>query len=358
MPGDDGTVRVSIVVPVYNSARELEECLAALTRWSGPKAELIVVDDASTDESPSVAARFADRVVRLAHNSGPAAARNEGARHARGDVLFFVDADVVVAPGVVGRIERTFADDPNIVAVFGSYDATPRARGHVSRYRNLLHHFVHQTADVTASTFWAGCGAVRREVFEDLGGFDAARFRRPSIEDIEFGTRLCRAGHRVVLDKGLQGTHLKRWTLVSMIRTDVRQRAIPWSRLVLQDGNIPSTLNLTWDQRVSAALVAIVIVCVALALVRLEFLIGAGAALAGVLALNRKLYALFLRHGGLRFAGAGVVLHLLYFVYSALSYAYASAEHKLKGATGARASTHVEEDPLHRHAAITERKVS
>ena len=83
----------------------------------------------------------------------------------------------------------------------------------VSQYRNLLHHFVHQEGNPEASTFWAGCGAVRRAAFDAVAGYDEARFRRPSIEDIELGYRLRRAGYRIRLDRDLQCTHLKRWRL-------------------------------------------------------------------------------------------------------------------------------------------------
>ena len=115
------------------------------------------------------------RVLRLADNAGPAAARNHGARHARGEILFFVDADVVVAPGAVEHVMRVLSRDPDVAAVFGSYDASPPQPSIVSQYRNLLHHFVHQEGNPEASTFWAGCGAVRRAVFEAVGGLSTPR---------------------------------------------------------------------------------------------------------------------------------------------------------------------------------------
>ena len=97
-------MRLSIIVPVYNNPQDLRECLAALIASAGPDSEIIVVDDASTDDTPSVAAQMGVRVLRLAKNSGPAAARNYGARHAQGEILFFVDADVVIAPDAVRRV--------------------------------------------------------------------------------------------------------------------------------------------------------------------------------------------------------------------------------------------------------------
>jgi len=226
--------RVSVIVPAYKNAQQLEECLSALKRDALPDTEIIVVDDASRDETPATAERCGVRVLRLAENAGPGGARNHGASHARGDILFFVDSDVVVRPGSVARVAQVFREHPDLAAVFGSYDAHPRAAGVVSQYRNLLHHFVHQQGNSDASTFWAGCGAIRRRVFEEVGGFDGQRFPRSSIEDIELGYRLRQAGYRILLDKSLQGTHLKRWSLRSVIWTDVTRRAIPWSRLILE----------------------------------------------------------------------------------------------------------------------------
>jgi len=181
-------IKISVIVPVYNNPRDLQDCLSALLRSSGGDCEIIVVDDASTDGTSSVAERMGVMVLRLTQNSGPAAARNFGAIHARGEVLFFVDADVVVAPGTLERVLKVMENDSELAAVFGSYDAQPRAAGVISQYRNLLHHFVHQTGNSEASTFWAGCGAIRRAVFEKIGGFDQKQFRRPSIEDIELGS--------------------------------------------------------------------------------------------------------------------------------------------------------------------------
>ena len=335
---DNNSIRVSIIVPVHNNPQDLRKCLSALTAPSDAESEVIVVDDASTDDTPAVAARMGVRVLRLAQNSGPAAARNHGARLAQGEILFFVDADVVVAPGAVGRVAKAFEEHPDVAAIFGSYDAFPRARGVVSQYRNLLHHFVHQHGNPDASTFWAGCGAIRRSVFQAMEGFDEKRFPRPSIEDIELGYRLRQAGHRILLDKTLQATHLKRWTLRSVVRTDVTCRAIPSSRLIIERKHAPDDLNLKKAQRVSVALAALASVLLPFALFRVELLRLSAAALLGVLILNRELYAFFFRQRGLLFASACVPLHLLYYLCGGFSYLYVRIGFPPKAAAKTRPS--------------------
>jgi hypothetical protein len=246
---------------------------------------------------------------------------------------------MVAAPGTLDHVATLLDDRPDVAAVFGSYDATPGAAGTVSRYKNLLHHFVHQNGEAQASTFWAGCGAIRRRVFEELGGFDEERFRRPSIEDIELGYRLRRGGHRILLDKTLQGTHLKRWTLRSLLWTDVIGRAIPWSRLILESGQRMDDLNLRPGQRMSAALVGLAAVCLALAPLRTGLVAMAALALLTVIVLNRHLYGFFVREGGLAFAGACLLLHWLYYLYSMLAYLGVWASVRLRrrraGAAGA-----------------------
>jgi glycosyltransferase involved in cell wall biosynthesis len=325
-------MRISIIVPAYNNPQDLRQCLSALMAEAYPGAEVIVVDDASTDDTPAVAIRMGARVLRLAKNSGPAAARNYGARHATGEILFFVDADVVVAGGAVRRVVDVLEERPGLAAVFGSYDARPQAGGVVSQYRNLLHHFVHQDGNPEASTFWAGCGAIRRPVFEEVGGFDERRYPRPSIEDIELGYRLRHAGYHILLDRSLQAKHLKRWTLRSMIWTDISCRAVPWSRLILESKKAPDDLNLKGSQRLSAALVGVAGALMPLTTFRVELLALPIAVLLSVIVMNRALYAFFFRQRGLLFAGAGMLLHLLYYLYSGMSYLYVWTGFRLKGA--------------------------
>ena len=156
---------VSVVVPVFNGEAELKQCLGALRNSGVAPLEIIVVDDGSTDGSKEVAGQFGARVLSTGGRSGPARARNVGAREARGEVLFFLDADVVAQADAVGRVQTAFTEDETLDALIGSYDDDPAERDFLSQYKNLMHCFVHQTGHEQASTFWSGCGAIRRPVF-------------------------------------------------------------------------------------------------------------------------------------------------------------------------------------------------
>jgi len=329
-------ISLSIIIPVYNAGNDFGDCLSAILDGCRSDVEIMVVDDASTDQTSAIAVRMGARVLRLAKNSGPSAARNFGARHARGESFLFVDADVVIAPGLIDRVIATFEARPEIAAVFGSYDAFPRAQTLVSQYRNLLHHYVHQEGNPDASTFWAGCGAIRRSVFEAVGGFDESRFPQPSIEDIELGYRLRRAGYRILLDKALQGTHLKHWTLWSVIRTDIQRRAVPWARLMLESRNVTNDLNVKTPQRISGLLVMLTCLFLLLAVFRLEFLVLAAVTSIAVILLNREWYGFLLRRRGALFAGACIPLHFLYFLYSTLSYLWVWATFHLRAVVNQR----------------------
>lgn len=311
---------ISVVIPVYNGGGGLERCLAGLRRSRGVTWECIVVDDGSSDGSAEAARRSGARVMSTGRpRGGPARARNVGARAARAPLVCFLDADVVVGPRTLADFVALFDADPSLAAAFGSYDAQPGASDFLSQYRNLLHHFVHQTGREEASTFWAGCGAIRRDVFLDVGGFDPA-YVRPSIEDIELGYRLRAVGARIRLAKQIQVTHLKRWTFAGILVTDVRDRALPWTALIRQTGVLPNDLNLDWPSRLSALSVYALAGLLTVGWRRPIAWPAALVPLGVLLACNRALYGFFRRERGFWFSLRTLPLHWLYYAYSALAF--------------------------------------
>lgn len=311
---------ISIIIPVYNGEKFLPRCLDAVASSSYKKYELIVVDDCSTDDSARISRERGALVLGTSRQSGPAGARNLGAQKARGEVLFFVDADVVVKPDALERVAAISIEHPDVAAVFGSYDDEPAEKNFISQYKNLFHSFVHQQACVEAETFWAGCGAIRRDVFLAIDGFDADRYPRPAIEDIELGYRMRTMGHRILLDRQIQGKHLKRWTLKSMLHADIFCRAIPWSMLIFESKGMLNDLNLRTRDRISAALLGLSLLILPFSVFKPQLLLLLPIALAVIPILNYKLYQFFLRKKGLAFAIQAFPLHLLYYLYSAITF--------------------------------------
>jgi len=199
----------------------------------------------------------------------------------------------------------------------------------LSQYRNLLHHYVHQHGREDASTFWGACGAIRRDVFLSIGGFDQG-YARPSIEDIELGYRLKKAGASIKLYKSLQVKHLKRWTFASMLQADFFQRALPWTELILRERNLINDLNTSLSGRTSVVLAFILVGLLCLSYWEPLALAGVGAAMTVLLIVNAPLYRFFLRKRGLWFVIQSMFWHWLYFFYSGVAFAIGTIQHGIK----------------------------
>jgi glycosyltransferase involved in cell wall biosynthesis len=333
---------LSVIVPVHNGRLQLSRCLEALRLSSYSDFEVIVVDDCSTDNTRQIAERFGARYLRTPWNMGPGGARNLGVRHARSEIVLFVDADVVVAPETLAQVSDAFANDAQLAAIFGSYDEQPAWPDFLSQYKNLMHHYVHQFASENSSSFWAGCGAVRKKSIEEFGGFDTERYPNPSIEDIDLGFRMSLAGRRIRLDKKIQVKHLKKWTVRGLLRADILFRAVPWSRLILESRTLPRDLNLTWDARISSVLVGLLVA--ALMLLPFSFFgflggitpislgVGIAACVLLLLALNWRVYRWFAERRGWMFTFGAMLAHWAYFFYSAASFVLCWLSHRLRGA--------------------------
>ena len=253
-------LKIAVVIPAHNCSLYLARSLEAISLSADLPDECIVVDDGSTDDTAEVARSFSGGVLRVKVLStggrrGPAYARNLGARASESDLIWFIDSDVCAHIETLGGIRSIFERDSELAALIGCYDDSPECNDFVSQYKNLMHHHVHQRSRESATTFWSGCGAIRRTVFLEMAGFNDVEYRRPSIEDIELGYRMRARGCKMILDREIQVKHLKRWTFWSLVKSDIRDRGIPWTELILRRQDMPDDLNLEISQRVSVALV-------------------------------------------------------------------------------------------------------
>ena len=332
---------LTVIIPALDAAAFLPDLVRRIHASLEPGDEVFVVDDGSTDDSMAIAQSGGARVLSTAHpRGGPAIARNLGAVHASGDILVFLDADVMPHPGALTRIRSAFAADASLEALFGSYDDTPTAAGFLSQYKNLFHHYVHQHGSDEASTFWTGCGAIRREVFLRLGGF-TDEFGRPCIEDIELGYRLARQGGHIRLDKQLLVTHRKRWTTSGLLRTDILDRGIPWAELILRHRAFVNDLNLQTHNRVSVVTLWLLLLSLGFAFYDPRSLFIA-LGLAGLLLfLNWPLYRWFATERGWGFALRVIPWHWGYYGYNAIAFLLGA----LRYARSAFARGHVHPNP-------------
>jgi len=318
-------LKVTVVIPFHSNLSHLAESLPAVRR-SMRRAEVLIAADGAVDDCGPLAAAWGAQVVSVPGPSGPAVARNRAAARASGDVLAFVDADVVVAPDALPGMCRLLATNRAVAGVFGAYNLDPREGNFMSQYKNLSHAFVHQRGGTEAATFWAGLGAVRADVFRSAGGFDEG-FRRPSIEDIELGYRLVAAGYALRLDMRFRGQHLKRWTLWSSIVTDIAARGIPWTQLILRTGVLPNDLNTSVALRLSMLLATAVAVSLALAVAMPWFVGPAVVLLAALIGLNGRYYRWFARQRGILFALRVVPAHVLHHFCNVVSLVVGTALH-------------------------------
>jgi len=284
-----------------------------------PGAEILIAADGAHEDCLALATAARAQVVVVPGPSGPAVARNRAAALASGDVLVFVDADVVVAPDALPGMCRLLEEDPGLDGVFGAYDLLPPERNFMSQYKNLSHAYVHEVGDPSASTFWAGLGAIRAAAFRSVGGFDE-RFRRPSIEDIELGYRLVAAGYSLRLDARFRGRHLKRWTLWSSVVTDIRARGIPWTQLIHRSRSLSNDLNTSIALRLSVVFSAALAFSLALAPAMSWAAVAALICLAVVVVLNFAYYRWFVRTRGWLFTARVIPAHVLHHLCNGFSF--------------------------------------
>ena len=317
------SVVTTVIVPFHRNVAMLRRVLLPF-RDRAATTELLVAGDGPIEVWEPVADEFGASRISWPTAQGPAVARNRAASVARGRYLIFVDGDVIAEPGVVARVEQFFAAHPDYCGVFGAYDETPEAPGFMSQYRNLQHRYVHRANRGDARTFWAGLGAITAEMFGRVGGYDE-RFRRPSVEDIDLGYRITRAGGRMAIDPDLNGKHLKRWTFTSSVVSDIRDRGVPWTQLISRYGGLTTDLNLSWGLRLSVVSAYLLVALAVAGLVDPRVWWALPLPIAALIVLNRDYYAYFLRLRGPWFAARVVAAHCVHHLSNGVSFVAGNA---------------------------------
>jgi glycosyltransferase involved in cell wall biosynthesis len=304
-----GDPLVSVIVPCHNSTKTIALCLDSVLSQTYPHIELIVVDDASTDETPAIVSRFDCTLVQLRKNAGAGIARNRGIAASRGDVLFFLDSDVALARDAVDNAVRVLGENPGSGAVWGIYGDRPLVDDGVVERVQVLHGHYRQSRDRSVVTGHFAVGAIRRLVVDEIGGFDERLFGQWTNEDHEFGLRI--AAHFPVMraltvvgyhddDDRMSSVVRKRFgRAVSLMPLIFRQRDLKPEREALhRPREIVAVL-------LAAATVPLPILSPYLAVVPAAFLAGSAAA-------NLPLLRFVLRSAGWRVAVVTALLSCVY----------------------------------------------
>lgn len=233
---------VSVIIPVHNGAETLKTCLEAVYQSNHSEFEVILVDDASSDCSIDIVKKYPCKIIKMDKQGGPSVARNHGAEQARGEILFFTDADVAILKNTIKRGVELLTSRPDLEAVIGSYTAETPVSNFVSRYKNYLHHYTHQHSVGEVSTFFTACGMIRKNIFEQLYGFDES-ITTTALEDVDLGYRITKSGYKVRLDGSLQVTHLKKYSQKSLLYSDLFGRAIPYTKLMMKHQSFKGELS-------------------------------------------------------------------------------------------------------------------
>ena len=207
---------ISVIIPNRNGATTIGKCLAAAKASHHSDFEIIVVDDNSNDNSIEVIERYPCKLVRLRQHEGAARARNAGASHSRGRILFFTDADCLLQPDTLALAARTLALEGSNTVVGGTYTPAPHDRRFFSRFQSVFINYFETKHAPAADYIATHALAMDAGVFRSKHGF--AEDVRPILEDVEFSHRLRRAGCRLVMNPAIQVQHIFNYSLIRSLR--------------------------------------------------------------------------------------------------------------------------------------------
>lgn len=200
-------MKISVISPVYENPEHLKRFLdsfAIAMRMLGSSCELIIVDDASSRDIKNVMKDYSfAKYIRLSVNSGPAKARNAGARTADGGYLVFFDSDVILKENTLKLFENHFRKGEEIVV--GEYDSEPANKGFFPEFKSLIIKAWTPKA-CYVSVFALRAAGIKKSIFDEIGGFNE-NIKTASVEDYEFGDRLCKKGYKILYNPDILVRH-------------------------------------------------------------------------------------------------------------------------------------------------------
>lgn len=206
--------KVSVIVPVFNGEKTIGACLESIKRQLTAEDELIVIDDASTDQTGKLIADFPAKYTRNSENQGPAVSRNIGADKAQGDILVFIDSDVVLKDDELEIVKKYFELHTNVDVVTGSLDPDLISHNFYTDYKNLYMNYIFSKCDRNINFIYGSFCAIRKQKFQPWP-------HDPRLgEDSHWGYLLTQNQKRIHLLSEIQVIHLKEYSLSSLAKND------------------------------------------------------------------------------------------------------------------------------------------
>ena len=210
-------MNISIVIPVYNASLTLKECLDAIFNTNLKNFEVIIVSDNSTDNSVEIASQYQCKVIELPQNRGPGFARNIGAQEAKGDILLFIDSDVIINKEALNSLSDKFLNQ-EVNVIQGIYSHKPIYKNAVTQYQQSFYSYYSWDPNINfTSSLITNCFAIRRKIFIELKGFNT-NIRGATCEDEEFGYKLIEKGYKILILRQLIGEHRVNYNLQRLIK--------------------------------------------------------------------------------------------------------------------------------------------
>ncbi|MFH1996751.1 MAG: glycosyltransferase [Candidatus Omnitrophota bacterium] len=294
----------SIIAPAYNNPREVQKLLDSIRpEYERDRSlETIIVDDCSREGSlrDVVAESGFARYIRLEENSGPAAARNAGAKAAGNEILLFVDSDVVFNPDTLSRIREKFKD-PAVEIFGGEYDVEPANPTLATRFKSVMVRSWIPPGN-TVTVFLTRLGAIKKSLFESAGGFDVG-LRTASVEDYELGRRLMAEGHTIHYDPAVMVKHH-----FPTFRNQIKlffHRSFMWMYIFKKHGKFDNTCT-TPLLGISQLCAFFAVLLLPGSFFQIDFLYGSLGMLILFLATNARFFVLTTRYGGPLFTCAAI----------------------------------------------------
>ena len=210
-------MKISIIIPAYNASSTLKECLDAIFVSIFKDFEVILVSDNSTDDTVKIAKEYKCKIIELKENKGPAFARNKGAEIAKGDILVFIDSDVIIDKGSISSVVDQFLNkETNVIQ--GIYSHEPTYKNLPTQYQQSFYcYYSWHTSIKYTSSLITNCFAIRKNIFEEVHGFNT-NIKGATSEDEEFGYVLLEKGYKIIILREFNGEHRVNYNLKKIIK--------------------------------------------------------------------------------------------------------------------------------------------